>query len=308
MRTLILIFIVLLLVAAPVSHAQDATLADVIASDPEMSALMATLQRTDPSILEMLTDPNEYFMLIVPTNAALTAFEANLGADFDADALTEILLYHLSYSGMAFGDLDSSLNDGGDFNLDTLQGQSWAVSRDAAGTVTIDGFPLLRTDIFAANGVIHVVDAVLQPETRPLPDVIASLTTAATPELTQFWAAVQAADPLVMQVLANPDATLTIFAPSDAAMSALAVQPDQSTLTSMLLYHMLADSFSSGDIRNNLRGRPTDAPSIEGHVLIFTQDENGQIIINNSAHLVIRNIEAANGVIHVIDTVLQPPQ
>jgi uncharacterized surface protein with fasciclin (FAS1) repeats len=101
---------------------------------------------------------------------------------------------------------------------------------------------------------------------------------------------------------------LTVFAPTDDAFAALpegtieALLADIPTLTNILLYHvvdgkvMAADVLGlSGEMVATLLGESVDVMVDSGKVMI------------GDAQVIITNIEAANGVIHVIDAVLLPP-
>ena len=100
---------------------------------------------------------------------------------------------------------------------------------------------------------------------------------------------------------------ITLFAPTDAAFAAL---PEGTTdallatpsedLRQILLYHMLQGRILSADLITS-----TDTTTLQGGVLTITSDEAG--IKVNDANITISDIEATNGVIHVIDAVLLPP-
>src|SRR5690606_34646019 len=93
------------------------------------------------------------------------------------------------------------------------------------------------------------------PETRTIAELVveaASMEEAA--EFTTLLAAVQAADPAVLEALSDPEAELTVFAPTDAAFEALgedtinAVLADQALLSSILLYHVVDGTLGSADV------------------------------------------------------------
>ncbi len=100
----------------------------------------------------------------------------------------------------------------------------------------------------------------------------------------------------------------TVFAPTDEAFAALPegtleqlLQPEnRDMLVQVLTYHVVEGSVMSGDLST------TEVPSLEGRSINVTVDE-GSVMVN-SANVVQADIEASNGVIHVIDKVILPPQ
>lgn len=100
----------------------------------------------------------------------------------------------------------------------------------------------------------------------------------------------------------------TVFAPTDAAFAALPegtleqlLQPEnRDMLVQILTYHVVEGSVMSGDLST------TEVPSLEGRPINVTVGDDGVMV--NSANVVQADIEASNGVIHVIDKVILPPQ
>jgi uncharacterized surface protein with fasciclin (FAS1) repeats len=119
--------------------------------------------------------------------------------------------------------------------------------------------------------------------------------------------AVQAADPAIAEALSNPG-PYTVFAPTNAAFEALgedtlnAVLEDQAQLTNILQYHVVEGEFFAEDVLG-LDGQ--SVTTLNGQdVNISVQD--GTVFVNE-AQVITTDIDASNGVIHVIDSVLLPP-
>jgi uncharacterized surface protein with fasciclin (FAS1) repeats len=98
----------------------------------------------------------------------------------------------------------------------------------------------------------------------------------------------------------------TVFAPTDDAFAALpeglvaALLNDVPALTDILLYHVVAGKVMAADVV-----KLTEAPTVLGeNVAIAVQD--GAVVLNGTTKVVITDIVASNGVIHVIDAVLLP--
>ncbi len=117
-------------------------------------------------------------------------------------------------------------------------------------------------------------------------------------------AAVMAAD---LDATLNANGPFTVFAPTDAAFEALpegtidALLADPSgALTDILLYHAL-----SGDVRSVQLSDGQSAGTINGKDINVSINADGVFI--NGAQVVIADLVADNGVVHVIDAVLLPP-
>jgi uncharacterized surface protein with fasciclin (FAS1) repeats len=100
----------------------------------------------------------------------------------------------------------------------------------------------------------------------------------------------------------------TVFAPTDAAFAALdedtldALLADpENALRDVLLYHVVA-----GEVPAESVVTLTSAPTVGGASIKIDVTEDG-VVLDRSVNVVITDIEASNGVIHVIDAVLLPP-
>ncbi|WP_204113853.1 fasciclin domain-containing protein [Shimia biformata] len=109
------------------------------------------------------------------------------------------------------------------------------------------------------------------------------------------------------------DGPFTVFAPVDAAFEALPegtvetlLKPEmKGDLTNVLLYHVVPGKVMSGDIAAGTAGVGT---ALEGAKICVTKSDG--VMLNDGsgaeAMVVIADIEASNGVIHVIDKVVLP--
>ena len=115
--------------------------------------------------------------------------------------------------------------------------------------------------------------------------------------------------------LQDPTATLTVFAPDDNAMSALAselgitdpqVDPTDLLATpdldQILLYHVLGSTVASSGVTNGLIAAPLNT----ANTLKFTVD--GANVYANQASITAVDLTADNGVVHVLDAVVLPNQ
>jgi uncharacterized surface protein with fasciclin (FAS1) repeats len=128
-------------------------------------------------------------------------------------------------------------------------------------------------------------------------------TAVAAGDFTTLVAAVQAAG--LVDALKGPG-PFTVFAPTDAAFAALpagtveALLQDIPALTEILLYHVIPGKVMAADVSDGLM-----AATLQGSKVDFSVSA-GSVKIND-ANIVATDIEASNGVIHVIDQVILPP-
>ena len=104
------------------------------------------------------------------------------------------------------------------------------------------------------------------------------------------------------------DGPFTVFAPTDDAFAALpdgtleALLADTDTLTKILTYHVVPGKVMAADVVG-LNGQ--EAATVQGENVMVKVD-GGNVMIND-ANVIITDIEASNGIIHVIDKVIIPP-
>ena len=127
---------------------------------------------------------------------------------------------------------------------------------------------------------------------------------AADGRFTTLVAAVQAAG--LVDTLAG-EGPFTVFAPTDDAFAALpagtvaGLLNDIPALTKVLLYHVVSGTVMTADVVNL-----TSATTLVGSDIAISV-KDGEVYLNGTLKVIITDIEASNGVIHVIDGVLLPP-
>jgi transforming growth factor-beta-induced protein len=185
------------------------------------------------------------------------------------------------------------------FEIKTVQGQPVLVKVDG-DKVFINNAQVIITDVRAGNGIIHVIDAVILPPK----DIVD--TAAGDARFKTLVAAVQAAG--LVETLKG-EGPFTVFAPTDQAFAKLPagtldelLKPEnKQKLTDILTYHVVSGKVYAKDVVNL-----KEATTVLGkNVTIKVMD--GKVYIND-AQVIITDILCSNGVIHVIDTVILPPQ
>lgn len=125
-------------------------------------------------------------------------------------------------------------------------------------------------------------------------------------DLSTLVKAVVAGD--LVGALSNETATLTVFAPTNAAFDALPagtldnlLKPEnKDDLVGVLTYHVLPEVVYSTDLK------PTQTPAtLQGSTLSIVVDDTG-VHINDVANVTSADNGATNGVVHIIDGVLIP--
>jgi uncharacterized surface protein with fasciclin (FAS1) repeats len=271
------------------------TVLDIVASSTEHNTLEAAVVAAD--LGGALSAPGN-LTLFAPTDAAFSALPAGtvdaLLADPTGD-LTQILLYHV-VGAEAFS---NSLSD--DQMIMTLQGQDVTVTINGSG-VFINNAQVTVADIDATNGVVHVIDAVLLPElpTNTVVDIIVN-----SPDHNTLEAAVIAAG--LVEAL-SAEGPFTVFAPTDAAFNLLPpgtidvlLADPTGLLTEILFYHVVSGTALSTDLSDQ-----QEIVTLNG--LSVTVTINGSGVFINDAQVIVADILADNGVVHVIDAVLIPTE
>jgi len=213
---------------------------DTAVAAGSFNLLAAALQAT--GLDSVLADESSHFTVFAPTDAA---FEA-LGQDTinallaDTDTLKEILLYHVI--GGTSVDAKTAVSLAGT-KITAANGQEFALSLND-GNLFVNLSQVTATDVFASNGVIHVIDTVLTP---PAPiSASGSVVDVAVADgrFNTLVAALQATS--LDAVLADHGGVFTVFAPTDDAFALLgddtitALLGDLPTLSNILLTHVIS--------------------------------------------------------------------
>lgn len=269
------------------------TIVDIAASDENFSTLVTALELAG---LDAALQGEGPFTVFAPTNDAFNALPEGALESLvaDTEALTDVLLYHVTEGEAMAADVVEL--DGK--KVETLLGQYLDVALEGEA-VMVDEAQVVVTDIKASNGVIHVIDSVLVPETRSIVDIAVE-----DGRFTTLVAALEAAG--LVEALQG-EGPFTVFAPTDDAFAALpegtveGLLADSDALTQVLLYHVVEGKVMAVQVID-LDGEQVETLSGESLSVMI----DGETVKINEALVIIPDIEASNGVIHVIDSVLVP--
>lgn len=327
----------------------------------DFDILRRALEAAD--LIDVLADPHADFTVFAPTDDAFIQLARSLGADIEdgddeaafnviVESLTElspdgdpipvlrdVLLYHVAPGGREVahlqetGTIETALGVTVDINGTELQDQD----PDIGNPMFVDGL----TDIQASNGVIQTIDRVLLPIDLPAADedapTIADVVTQSGGEFDGdgsdfdiLLQALQATD--LVDVVADPNADFTVFAPTDNAFIELArslgahvedgddaaafqaivdgltaLSPDGDPiplLRDVLLYHVSPGGKTVADLQTN--GTIETALGVTIHVNDTELNDQDPDIQNPEFIDDLTDIKTANGVIQGIDRVLLP--
>jgi uncharacterized surface protein with fasciclin (FAS1) repeats len=247
------------------------------------------------------------FTVFAPTNTAFAALLGELGVTKEAllankPLLTAVLTYHVLAGKVLAADIKEGAQAA------TVQGQVFTLSLAGGASITdAQGRKanIVATDVAASNGVIHVIDKVILPQTKNIVEIAAGIA-----DFSILVEAVVAAD---LQGTLSSAGPFTVFAPTNAAFATLLHElhltkaqllADKALLTTVLTYHVLAAKVLAKDVTDGLK-----ATTVQGQQ--FTLNKAGNTLhITDARHrgasVVATDVQAANGVIHVIDRVLLP--
>jgi uncharacterized surface protein with fasciclin (FAS1) repeats len=276
------------------------SLADALNSSSDLSTLKGLVPQ---EVLQTLNNASN-ITILAPSNSAfqkvsqeqLSALTSNSGL------LTALLQYHVLNGSY----LASAIPDSGAFVPTLLTdkmytnvtgGQVVHAKTEDDKVVFFTG-NLSNSTVTTANvnftgGVIHIIDNVLT-----IPGAVSDIATAAG--LTSVRGALVSAN-LVDTVNTTPD--VTVFAPTNDAFKNIgSALPNLSAddLTKILTYHVIAGTVGySTSLANG-----TSIATVNGANVTITVGDDG-IFVNN-AKVVVADVLVANGVVHVIDEVLNP--
>ncbi len=282
------------------------SIAEIAAGNEDFSTLVAALDAA--GLVETLSAEGEY-TVFAPTNAAFAALPEGtvdaLLADPQGD-LTQILLYHVVDGAVKAEDVVSLES------ATTLQGEDIGIAVVDGNVILNGAATVVTTDIMATNGVIHVIDAVILPpsmtEAAEMAEPTMSIAeiAAGNPDFSTLVAALDAAG--LVETL-SAEGAYTVFAPTNAAFEALPagtldtlLADPQGQLTQILLYHVVDGVALAEDVVGL-----ESVTTLQGSDISIQVTDSG-VVLNDSVGVVATDLMATNGVIHIINAVLLPPQ
>jgi transforming growth factor-beta-induced protein len=259
-----------------------------LAAAVKAAGLVETLQGTGP------------FTVFAPTDAAFAAIQSdvdNLMKPENKAQLAKLLSCHVVSGKLLSKDLKNGQT------LTTIDGEKLNVSFMSDGKIMVGDAHVTTADIVATNGVIHAVDKVILSKMAekmvPKMDIVAI----ASANAKTLAAAVTAAGLVETLQGAGP---FTVFAPTDEAFAAIQKDVDKllkpenkAKLSKVLTYHVVSGKMVAADLKDG-----QELVTVEGGKLKVSI-KNGVVMVGN-ATVKMADVDASNGVVHVIDKVLMP--
>lgn len=300
---------------------------EIAVANSDTSTLEAAVLAADASIAALLGGDDK-LTVFAPTDSAFQNLLTDLGVDAptllgNTALLNAVLPYHVLATSVGEVNASAALSvaqSPAPSNLvETVNGEDVALSisqENNADVLYVNTSRVTTTDVLATNGVIHLIDKVLVPPPSALSDTSKTIGTivtelASAPSDAEFTVLLEALQtPGASGLLAaaiDANASLTVFAPTDAAFTALLsdlnitkadllVDPN---LPVILQQHILGNEVSSLLAYASNGGTETTLASNNLNIDI----QNNALLIEGST-VIEADVQASNGVIHVIDTVI----
>ena len=237
--------------------------------------------------------------ILAPTDAAFAKIPSatleHILQPENRETLRAVLNYHILTPSLTSTDLFSRRN------IETLNGQRLKID-DAGALPTINGSGLIAVNVRFDGGIVHVIDEVLMPQLSSIAEIGPE-----SDQLSTLTTAVIAAG--LGDQLSAEKGPWTIFAPVDSAFSDL---PDGALdgllrtenrvrLTDLLGLHIVPGRLYSSDLLATKSVQTLFGETVEFAI------KDGRLCVGD-ASLIGEEIEASNGVIHLIDSVILPSE
>lgn len=295
-------------VAAMPQPVETNTIADFVASNENYSSLAAALEVAG---LTATLDGSTNYTVFAPDNDAFAAFLTTYGFaglnEVPVALLTQILMNHVQAGEITSGDLTTGYIES--MAVGPASEENLSMYINTSDGVRINGVASVETaDIEVDNGIIHAVDAVIG-----LPDIVTFATADPTFEILVTALSREEDFTFVPTLMMTEDpAPFTVFAPTNEAFIALLGELGADSLEDIfsevlaaaLSYHVVTGAnVRSGDLSDGM-----EVGTLQGQD--FTVNLGDAVTITDArdrtSTVVVADVQAANGVIHVLDTVLLP--
>lgn len=240
---------------------------------------------TNDVFASLPTDGNGDPIVVNPLLSDLLTYHTIIGEEIVSEQITDGLVFQ-----MTNGDEVTFAVDGGTGAV--------SITDETGASVNITA-----VDIFASNGVIHVIDGLLTPSLN----VVETATLNGFSTLAELLETATLDGSTLAEILSDEGSEFTVFAPTNEAFDALASVPEGDALTNVLLYHVasgtvLSTELVNGQVVTTLLEGESFTVNIGGNpVAVTLTDANG-----NTVNVGPVDVLANNGVIHVIDGVILP--
>ena len=284
---------------------------EIAMDTPDLSNLVAALSVADGNLVDVLSGGE--FTVLAPTNEAFETFLAANGfmslSEVPTDVLSNILLNHVISGTINSTNLVDAGSGYSTTNASNMDGDNLSLYFDTSSGVTFNGISsVVAADIVASNGIVHVVDEVIG-----LPTVVTFAVS--NPALSTLVAALttEGLSVDIVSILSSSDepSPFTVFAPTNDAFGSLLAELELNALGDIPVSILEATLGTHVAPEANVRSTDlVDGMSVNtiGSTITVSLSDGAKLIDSNGreSNIVAVDIQAYNGVVHVIDNVLLP--
>uniref|UniRef100_A0AAY5EXH8 Periostin, osteoblast specific factor a n=1 Tax=Electrophorus electricus TaxID=8005 RepID=A0AAY5EXH8_ELEEL len=267
-------------VIAPVKN----TIRDVIGTNEELSSLNRAVKK-ESSLLGKLGQPGQY-TLFAPTNKAFEKHKEGLKRILQDKTLVQAFLkYHLLSSVQC----SEAILAGSRY--ETLEGSSIEIGCDG-DSLTVNGIKMvLKKDIVTSNGVIHLIDQVLMPDSvKQVTELVGESQSTFGHQVTK----------LGLAAAMGPGAQYTLLAPLNTVFTDKVMSMDQHLLKIILKNHILKLKVTLSDLYNGQLLETLGGKFLRVFVYRTT------VCIENAC-MVRGSKEGSNGALHLMKSLISTP-
>jgi len=284
--------------SAPTPKPQGQNIVQLAKSDKDLSTLVQAL--IAGQLVDTLSGKGP-FTVFAPTNEAFAKIETKALNALLANKkeLDKVLEYHVLAANLSMRELMAVKI------AKTIEGENVKVSDPGSSAIKVNDANVLKSDVEASNGIVHVIDALLMPPSMPpLPTKLDIVQVAQRSADLSTLVSALTAGKLVKTL--EGKGPFTVFAPTNEAFAKIPKDKltqllgNQNLLDKLLEYHVVSGDFSMRDLMsakviNTLEKQEVVVRSMSGDIMV------------NNADVTTADVEGTNGVVHVIDKVLVPP-
>jgi transforming growth factor-beta-induced protein len=287
---------------------------NLVEESPNYEILTYALSKTGLS--NVLNDENSRYTLFAPSDMVFTRFLSDNGYqsidEVPTELLRKILLNHVLAEAFEYRNLRTGYyNTAAQFVKDNYMRNLSMHIEEVNMRITLNGESMItQGNVRATNGVIHVINRVV-----PLPTIVTFAK--ADENLSVLLAALTRPDltadfPSILSTNSSiSPAPFTVFAPTNGAFNDLLKELgisqlndiDEPTLKSTLTYHVIAESITTSSQLSDNLNLETLGGTITANLTGGATLTDGN---NRVSNIIAVDIQADNGVIHVIDKVILP--
>lgn len=284
---------------------------EIAMDTPDLSNLVAALSVADGNLVDVLSGGE--FTVLAPTNEAFETFLAANGfmslSEVPTDVLSNILLNHVISGTINSTNLVDAGSGYSTTNASNMDGDNLSLYFDTSSGVTFNGISsVVAADIVASNGIVHVVDEVIG-----LPTVVTFAVS--NPAFSTLVAAMttEGLSVDIVSILSSSDepSPFTVFAPTNDAFGSLLAELELNALGDIPVSILEATLGTHVAPEANVRSTDlVDGMSVNtiSSTITVSLSDGAKLIDPNGreSNIVAVDIQAYNGVVHVIDNVLLP--